>query len=252
MVIDSFSYLTAFSLGLLGSIHCIGMCGGISGALALAIGKNNPGASRTWPLLLSFNLGRIISYMLIGLGLGALTTWLSQGLWATTATLILRLLAGLLLIAMGLYLANWWRGLKHLERWGGRLWHWLTPPSSRQLSITSLRKGISVGFIWGWLPCGLVYSTLIWAVSQQNPGQTTALMGFFGLGTLPAVLASGIVAERLTAILRLTQVRLAAALLVILFGLWTLTSPVYMAMAGHQHGEMQGTTEHNQAHHHHH
>jgi sulfite exporter TauE/SafE len=77
-------------------------------------------------------------------------------------------------------------------------------------------------------------------------------MGFFGLGTLPAVLASGIVAERLTAILRLTQVRLAAALLVILFGLWTLTSPVYMAMAGHQHGEMQGTTEHNQAHHHHH
>lgn len=211
--------LSALVLGLLGGGHCIGMCGGLMGALTLAIPAEQ--RQRRLGLLLAYNLGRIASYGLAGLLIGAAGWALASGPAATA----LRLLAGLLLIAMGLYLAGWWSGLTRIEGIGRLLWRRLEPLARRLLPVRNAPRALLLGALWGWLPCGLVYSTLLWAASQGDALDSALLMLAFGLGTLPVLLATGLAAERLTALLRRRGVRIAGGLLVILFGLWTLPGP---------------------------
>ncbi len=90
-----------------------------------------------------------------------------------------------------------------------------------------------LGALWGWLPCGLVYSTLLWAASQGNALDSALLMLAFGLGTWPVLLATGLAAERVTALLRKRSVRMAGGLLVIVFGIWTLPGPHQHWLMGH-------------------
>ncbi len=219
--------LSALILGLLGGGHCLGMCGGLMGALTLAI----PPEQRTWRLrlLLAYNLGRILSYTCAGLLVG-LAGWAVAN---SPAAMLLRVIAGLLLIAMGLYLAGWWSGLTRVEIIGHHLWRHLQPIASRLMPVSSLPRALILGAIWGWLPCGLVYSTLLWASSQGSPSSSALLMLAFGLGTWPVLLATGMAAEHLTALLRQRGVRIASGLLVILFGLWTLPGPHQHWLMGH-------------------
>ena len=219
--------LSALVLGLLGGGHCIGMCGGLMGALTLAIPAEQ--RQRRLGLLLAYNLGRIASYGLAGLLIGAAGWALASGPAATA----LRLLAGLLLIAMGLYLAGWWSGLTRIEGIGRLLWRRLAPLARRLLPVRNAPRALLLGALWGWLPCGLVYSTLLWAASQGDALDSALLMLAFGLGTLPVLLATGLAAERLTALLRRRGVRIAGGLLVILFGLWTLPGPHQAWLMGH-------------------
>ena len=219
--------LSALVLGLLGGGHCIGMCGGLMGALTLAIPAEQ--RQRRLGLLLAYNLGRITSYGLAGLLIGAAGWALASGPAATA----LRLLAGLLLIAMGLYLAGWWSGLTRIEGIGRLLWRRLEPLARRLLPVRNAPRALLLGALWGWLPCGLVYSTLLWAASQGDALDSALLMLAFGLGTLPVLLATGLAAERLTALLRRRGVRIAGGLLVILFGIWTLPGPHQAWLMGH-------------------
>jgi hypothetical protein len=219
--------VSALILGLLGGGHCIGMCGGLMGALTLAIPAEQ--RQRRLQLLLAYNLGRITSYGLAGLLLGAAGWALASGPAAT----VLRSIAGLLLIAMGLYLAGWWSGLTRIEGAGRLLWRHVEPLARRLLPVRDARRALLLGCLWGWLPCGLVYSTLLWAASQGNALDSALLMLAFGLGTLPVLLATGLAAERLTALLRRRGVRIAGGLLVILFGLWTLPGPHQAWLMGH-------------------
>ena len=219
--------LSALILGLLGGGHCLGMCGGLMGALTLAIPPDQ--RSRRLRLLLAYNLGRILSYAAAGLLIG-LAGW---AVASSPAAMLLRVLAGLLLIAMGLYLAGWWSGLTHIEAVGRHLWRHLQPVASRLMPVSSLPRALLLGAVWGWLPCGLVYSTLLWASSQGSPGESALLMLAFGLGTWPVLLATGMAAERLTALLRRRGVRVAGGLLVILFGIWTLPGPHQHWLMGH-------------------
>ena len=101
--------------------------------------------------------------------------------------------------------------------------------------MSSLPRALLLGALWGWLPCGLVYSTLLWSASQGNALDSALLMLAFGLGTWPVLLATGLAAERVTACCADAAVRMAGGLLVILFGLWTLPGP-------HQHWLMGHTT----------
>ena len=218
---------SALILGLLGGGHCLGMCGGLMGALTLAIPAEQRG--RRLRLLLAYNLGRILSYALAGLLLG-MAGW---ALGNSPLALGLRILAGLLLICMGLYLAGWWSGLTRIEGIGRLLWRHIQPQASRLLPVRSLPQALLLGALWGWLPCGLVYSTLLWAASQGNALDSALLMLAFGLGTWPVLLASGLLAERLNALLRRRGVRIAGGLLVILFGLWTLPGPHQHWLMGH-------------------
>ena len=219
--------VSALILGLLGGGHCLGMCGGLMGALTLAIPPEQ--RARRFRLLLAYNLGRILSYATAGLLIG-LAGW---AVASSPAAMVLRVIAALLLIAMGLYLAGWWSGLTRIEVLGRHLWRHLQPIASRLMPVSSLPRALLLGAVWGWLPCGLVYSTLLWASSQGSPTDSALLMLAFGLGTWPVLLATGMAAERLTALLRRRGVRMAGGLLVILFGLWTLPGPHQHWLMGH-------------------
>lgn len=219
--------ISALILGLLGGGHCLGMCGGLMGALTLAIPPEQRG--KRLRLLLAYNLGRILSYGAAGLLLG-LAGWAVAG---STAEVVMRSLAALLLIAMGLYLAGWWSGLTRIEALGRGIWRHIQPLTRRFMPVSCIPKAMVLGALWGWLPCGLVYSTLLWASSQGNAVDSALLMLAFGLGTWPVLLATGLAAERITALLRRQGVRVAGGLLVILFGIWTLPGPHQHWLMGH-------------------
>lgn len=219
--------VSALILGLLGGGHCLGMCGGLMGALTLAIPAEQ--RARRFRLLLAYNLGRVLSYASAGVLIG-LAGWAMTN---SPAAMLLRVIAALLLIAMGLYLAGWWSGLTRVEGLGRHLWRHLQPIASRLMPVTTLPRALLLGAIWGWLPCGLVYSTLLWAASQGSALDSGLLMLAFGLGTWPVLLATGMAAERLTTLLRKRGVRIAGGLLVILFGLWTLPGPHQHWLMGH-------------------
>lgn len=219
--------VSALILGLLGGGHCLGMCGGLMGALTLAIPAEQRG--RRVRLLLGYNLGRIFSYAAAGLLIG-LAGW---AVASSPAAMALRVVAALLLICMGLYLAGWWSGLTRIEALGRGLWRLIQPLTRRFMPVSSVPRALILGALWGWLPCGLVYSTLLWAASQGNALDSALLMFAFGLGTWPVLLATGLAAERLTALLRKRGVRIAGGLLVILFGLWTLPGPHQAWLMGH-------------------
>ncbi|MBB5213275.1 sulfite exporter TauE/SafE family protein [Microbulbifer hydrolyticus] len=206
----------ALAIGFFGSSHCIGMCGGISGALGLAV----PGQKPAWPRLIGYSTGRVASYAVMGLLVGFLGAYLATDIAAGLAPL--RVIAGLMLIAMALYLADWWRGLVWLERGGAVLWRGLQPLSRKLLPVNSTPQAIALGALWGWLPCGLVYSALAFALAQGSGPQAALAMLAFGLGTVPAVLATGAAAARLRTLVQKPGVRLGMALLVCVFGVWTL------------------------------
>jgi len=218
---------SALVLGLLGGGHCMGMCGGLMGALTLAIPPAQRG--RRLRLLVAYNVGRVLSYTAAGLMLG-MAGWAVAN---SPAVLVLRIMAALLLIAMGLYLAGWWSGLTRIEAMGRGLWRHIQPVASRLLPVSSLPRALLLGALWGWLPCGLVYSTLLWAASQGNALHSAALMAAFGLGTWPVLLATGLAAERVNRLLRQRSVRVAGGMLVVLFGVWTLPGPHQHWLMGH-------------------
>nr|WP_189673057.1 sulfite exporter TauE/SafE family protein [Pseudomonas taiwanensis] len=218
---------SALVLGLLGGGHCLGMCGGLMGALTLAIPPEQRG--RRLRLLMAYNMGRILSYGCAGLLLG-LAGW---AVASSPAALALRVMAALLLITMGLYLAGWWSGLTRIEALGRGLWRHIQPVASRLMPVSSVPRALLLGALWGWLPCGLVYSTLLWSASQGNAGYSAALMLAFGVGTWPVLLATGLAAERVNGLLRRRSVRVAGGVLVIVFGLWTLPGPHQHWLMGH-------------------
>jgi sulfite exporter TauE/SafE len=124
--------------------------------------------------------------------------------------------------AMGLYLAGWWRGLAHVEKLGARWWRRIEPMGRRLLPVRRPRQALLVGALWGWLPCGLVYSVLIWSIATGSATQGALLMLSFGLGTLPNLLLMGLFANRVARTLRAPLVRGLAGSMVIGFGVYTL------------------------------
>ncbi len=208
--------LSVLLVGFLGGTHCIGMCGGIVGALSLGGGSNR------WSLHLAYNLGRIASYGLAGLlagALGAASAHLGEQ-W--TLRIGLYLLANLMLVAMGLYLLGLTRALAWSERAGQGLWRRLQPLTKRFLPARRASQAFPLGLLWGWLPCGLVYSVLATALVSGSPLRGGAVMLAFGLGTLPNLLLAGLLATRLQALVRLLWVRRVAGVGVLGFGVWGL------------------------------
>lgn len=210
-----FSLTAAFLVGLLGGGHCVGMCGGIVGAVTMTL----PGSKPRLPFVLAYNFGRIGSYTLAGIiagTVGASSFFLEHVL---PVEKVLYALASLMLVLLGLYLAGIWRVLTRLEALGGRLWQHLQPYSRRLLPVRTLPQSLLLGVLWGWLPCGLVYSVLVAAVASGNPWQGGLLMLAFGLGTLPTLLAMGMTAVRLKYLLQNLWFRRLSGLLIAGFGL---------------------------------
>lgn len=211
---------SAFLIGFLGSTHCLGMCGGIASSLSLALPVGPGYRRRQVSLLAGYNLGRILSYSLIGLIAGLPGALLTQGV--PGAGMVLRTLAGVVLILLGLAVGQWWQGIMSLERIGAPLWQRLAPLTQRFMPVDRLSRALPLGLLWGWLPCGLVYSTLAWALTQGDAVLSGLLMFAFGLGTVPAMVATGLLANRITRLRQSTAFRRVTGLALVVFGLWTI------------------------------
>ncbi|HAS51023.1 MAG TPA: hypothetical protein DCS21_04525 [Gammaproteobacteria bacterium] len=216
-------YPAAFLIGLTGGVHCLGMCGGIVGALTLGLPTvTEPGS--LWrtrlPFLLAYNLGRIASYVVAGMLAGGVGAWAAHLVSVRYAQLGLQIMAGLFMILLGLYLAGWPGLLSRVERAGGVLWRRIEPLGRRLLPVRTPWQALGMGLVWGWLPCGLVYSVLVWAVGAGGALEGGLLMLTFGLGTLPTLLAIGTAAATLAGFMRRPGVRTAAGASVMLFGIY--------------------------------
>lgn len=220
------TYFAAFLVGLFGGVHCVGMCGGIVGALSFGLPEQVRGRfSALLPYLLNYNLGRLLSYTLAGALFGGVGALAANMVAVNQAQSVLQVIAGLFMIAMGLYLGGWWYGMSRLEKLGGRLWRLIEPFGRKLLPVKRPSQALVMGMVWGWLPCGLVYSALIWAISAGSALEGALLLLSFGLGTLPNLLAMGIFAGKLTALLRRKGVMRLAGALVVLIGIFTIARP---------------------------
>jgi sulfite exporter TauE/SafE len=216
-------YLSAFLVGLLGGVHCVGMCGGIVGTLTLGLPQEQRRRiAGMMPFQVAYNLGRMISYVVAGGIMGGVGLLLVQFMPIYVAQHLLLILAGVFMILLGFYLAGWWMVLNRVERLGSRLWQRIEPLSRKLLPVRSPKQALIVGLIWGWIPCGLVYSMLITAVSSGSVLNGAALMLAFALGTLPNLLAMGVLAGAAARLARSDTARRIAGISVILFGLYTL------------------------------
>ncbi len=219
---DPGTLIAAFAVGILGGIHCLGMCGGIVGAISLShAGSRSP----AWPRLLAYNLGRMSSYVLAGSLAGLIGATLLGGL--PQGQRILEILAALFLILLGLYLAGWWPILARLEQLGGHAWRWIEPLGRRFIPVRHPGQAFVVGGVWGWLPCGLVYSVLVWTLSAGGATNGALLMMAFALGTLPNLMLMGLFAARLARFARNERIRQASGALLIGYGIWRLLALIF-------------------------
>ncbi|WP_439106338.1 sulfite exporter TauE/SafE family protein [Congregibacter sp.] len=201
----------AFGIGLAGAGHCLGMCGGIAAAI-------NLGGNRGTLTTVAYHTGRLSSYAALGALLGALAGSINLAQW----TMVLRYLAALLLIGMGLSIADWWRGMSVLESVGAKLWKPLQRLSSRLLPVRHWFQGYLLGLCWGLMPCGLIYSALAWSATAQDAARSGLLMLAFGAGTLPAMLSTSFGAAKAQSLLRRRGLKLLIAIFLILSGIWSL------------------------------
>lgn len=186
-----FSLLSAFLIGLAGGVHCLGMCGGIT----LAMRAASPAGSNHLPFAVSYHSGRIVSYAIAGALTGLIGSMVSTSSHA--AALSLNFLSIVMLVLMALYIGQWYRGLTKLEQAGAVLWRHIQPFSKRFIPFKTPLHAFPYGAIWGWLPCGLVYSTLTWALASQSAQQGLLIMLAFGLGTFPIMILASVGASAL-------------------------------------------------------
>lgn len=211
-------YLSAFVIGLLGSGHCIVMCGGISTMLTSAIANDTQ--IKKLQIVFAYNFGRIFSYSLIG-GIVAFTSSMATKSIGIPIYFF-QITAGIFLILLGLYLGRWLMWLTHIEHTGKFIWRYIAPKTKKFIPITSTKSAFVLGTLWGWLPCGLVYSTLTWALASANIINGTLIMLFFGLGTLPALLSISLGAVSIKPLLSNDLFRKSTAAMVILYGIYSI------------------------------
>lgn len=218
-----FSIFAVFLVGLLGGVHCIGMCGSLVGILTSQLPKHGV----RWPFHLAYNGGRLASYTVAGALAGSIG---QAGLLLRDAVPVQHLLFALssfMLIALGLYLAGVWSMVRRIEQLGGVLWQRIQPLTRRLFPIATPMRALSLGMLWGWLPCGLVYSVLITALASGQAQSGAMIMLAFGLGTLPNLLAIGLFWENIKGWVQSPRVRLVAGLLVAGFGVYGLVKVGY-------------------------
>jgi sulfite exporter TauE/SafE len=205
------SLLAFLVVGMLGVGHCAGMCGGIVGALSVQ------GGGRI-SLHLAYSAGRIASYSAAGTLAGSIGGFGLLLDHVLPVQVFLYASANILLVLLGLYLAGLATTVTRLESLGRALWTRLHPAARRLLPADTLPRALALGAVWGWLPCGLVYSVLATALFAGSPLKGATLMASFGLGTLPALLAAGVFAHRVARISQAKWLRFACGTLVLGLG----------------------------------
>lgn len=212
-------WATAFVLGVVSSTHCVGMCGGIVGALTYSLTpeiRRNRG--RFVLFSLHYHLGRISSYVLAG-ALVAGGAAVFQDFAGAGSALVMRAVGAVFLVALGFYIGGWFPRFAWVESIGRPLWQRLEPIGRRLLPVRSLPQAFGFGLVWGWLPCGLVYSALVYSLSTGSVWQGMGVMLFFGLGTIPTLLLVGFMADRVSRVMSSPLFRQVAGVLIVALAL---------------------------------
>jgi len=220
--------VVAFFIGLLSSLHCFGMCGGLVGAMTMSL---EPRIRQNAPQLgfytLAYNGGRIISYVVAGFLIGFFGQALRDFLMPEIGIGILRLIASILIIAMGFYIAGWFSHFSRIEKIGSPLWKILQPIGQRLLPVKNLWQAFLFGAVWGWLPCGLVYYVLLISPANDGALNSAFFMLAFGLGTLIPMMAAGFLTGRLAPLRQSQKVRHIAGIVLIIMGIVSLLLAIY-------------------------
>ncbi len=231
------TFIIAFNLGLVSTAHCVGMCGGILTTLMLGSPEDEKKSKlKVFKRSLAYNLGRISSYSMGGLFaglLGAQFLGLSQN---SNAHLILQTLAALVLIGLALNILGFSPLNKITEAIGMTLWKKIQPLGKHLYPINSQWRALLFGMLWGWLPCGLVYSALILSLSTGTALEGMLTMMFFGIGTLPGMLTIGYFSDYLKRLKTNIKFRWVTASLMILIAISLPASTIYFS-SHHDHGE---------------
>ena len=224
---DSITLTSAFLLGLFSTLHCVGMCGGIIGALSLSLPVEVRNSRlKLFTFVLTYNLGRIISYSLAGLVAGAIGTSALQSAGFEQGHTILRIIGVMMMVAIGLYLTGWLPQLASVEKMGIPIWRRLEPIGRKLVPVVSLPKALAYGLIWGWLPCGLVYFVLIWALTAGDASHGALIMLAFGLGTLPTLITAGFMTSWITRFAHSTRARQIVGLLIVVMAIGSFFIPM--------------------------
>lgn len=205
----------AFAIGLVSSTHCLGMCGGIAGGLTYSLSpaiRQQP--HRLLLYKLAYNGGRIGSYMIAGAALAGGAGMLTA-LAGAQNRLIMATVGAAFLVAVGLHIGGWFPRFARVESLGRPFWRLLEPLGRRLLPVERLYHATAFGLVWGWLPCGLVYSALVYSLTTESVLRGALFMGFFGLGTMPMMLTVGIMASTAAAHLRRPWARRVAGLAIV-------------------------------------
>ncbi len=208
------SLLSALLMGLIGSTHCVGMCGGIISTLSTNF--NQKSAQQPLVIQLFYNIGRITTYGLLGLLVGFFSSRLIQ-LLPDPHTFSMKI-SGLFFILLGLYISQLLNSFKYLETAGQKIWQKIEPFGRKYLPAQTAWSALKLGLVWGWLPCGLVYSALALALTQLNPLDSALTMLVFGLGTLPTLLLIGHFAQNLKSLLQNQKLRFSLGLILVIYG----------------------------------
>ena len=223
----------ALLAGLLGSAHCLGMCAGISGLFA--VNSSVATLAAQLPFALTYNAGRVASYAVLGVIVGSFGSVVVKASPSVASSV--RLLSGIVIILVGLKVAFDLRLLDPIERMGGTLWSRIAPAAKRLVPVTSLPRALGLGLVWGWLPCGLVYSILLLAATSAAPVDGAAIMIAFGIGTMPAMVMTGLGAAQVSRVMRHRGTRLGLGLTIVIMGLLTIAMPLsgWLSSQPHQH-----------------
>lgn len=250
VMMSNLSLYAVFLTGLLGGVHCAGMCGGIVSALGM-MHQKGVGSLRGIPVssgesamavsarsavvpsaivpVSLYNLGRISTYTLLGTVAGAVGSmaWMMDSILPIQQTAYL--ISNLLLVLMGLYVIGIKRLASIVEKAGAGLWQHISPLATRTLTRSGAGNSIVAGGLWGLVPCGMVYAVLSAALVSGSAVKGAMLMLVFGLGTLPNLMLLGLSGQWLARASRNRIIRVFAGLLIIGFGLMGLMHLSMMA-----------------------
>jgi len=221
-------------MGFFGSGHCIGMCGGIANALTFGLPPSKKKGLTFIAYQLFFSLGRILTYMAFGLIAGILGAQIGDALGHMNL-LFFRILIALMIVLFGLYLIGFKSLFGPLEKIGYLIWRKILPIVKQVGPINNPIKAMLLGGFWGFLPCGLVYSAMSFSLLAQEPKVSALIMGAFGLGTLPTIICTPLMLQKLSGILNAKGTKVTLGTSFILFGIISLVMLNPVVSSGHCH-----------------
>lgn len=216
----SASYLVALLMGLFSALHCLSMCGSIIGSLTLSLRQEiRDHKALLLPFVLSYNFGRITSYTLGGLIAGLLERVLSLPFGEGHGHRVLQILSAIIMLGAGLHIGGWFPRFAYIEKGGVVVWRWLEPYGRRLIPVETLPQAFFFGMVWGWLPCGLVYTAFSLAATTGDVIRSTFTMFAFGVGTLPATVGVGIMTSLMVRLSRMRKFRQLAGITLIILAI---------------------------------